>query len=139
MLRSVLLMTLCLCVDLSLLSFIRDVLHDFLVGSTKMHKKYLNQATVKERITMSFVEQYVAEKKNQKEVNCFKRYYWLYRAALIMLPVKYAVTIALVLCGNLKIAKIICLSTMALLALIATAEQNANRNTPHRDRNYRRK
>lgn len=139
MLRDILLMTLFSCCDLVMLHLIWCILYEFLEGSTKMYKKVLAQVTTKEKITMSFVEKYVREKKNRREVLCYKRYYWFYRIAMILIPIKYVVTIIIVAFGSFEIAKKICFCTIILLALITKLEMGTNKKTPHRDREYRRK
>ena len=137
--KNILLMTLCFFSDLGLLYCLWCILYEFLEGSTKLHKKFFNQAPKKEKIKMGFIEQYVVEKKNEREVLCFKRYHFFYLIALITIPIKYVVTIVLAVCGSFKVAKCICLYTTILLVLIGTHEWNRSRITPHTDRNYRKK
>lgn len=132
------LQTICFgCFDFLMLSSIREILIEFLQGSTKKYKYILKQASTYEKITMNFVSKHLV--KNEQEIRCFNRYYWFYRTALALTPVIIVSTIVLLACDYNRTAFNISLVFYLLLLFVARLELNSQRVTPHRDRHYREK
>ena len=125
------------CLDFGMLSLTRDILVEFLQGSTKKYKYILKQASTYEKITMNFVSKHLV--KNKQEIRCFKRYYWFYRTALVLIPVKIVLTFILAVCGYNRISVKISIVFCLLIMFVGCLEVDSQRRSPHRDRHYREK